>query len=138
MIGKKMIPVASILLLCVAGNALASESSKSVLSDAQAATDVRVSDVRAHNGVVTGTLVNTSRTPVRNVELLVRRTWFWSNERHPGNDNPGRADVYAVRAEIPPHEQMPFTYQVSPPLPQRDDGHFQTTVEVVGFAQVGR
>lgn len=137
MIGKKMIPVASILLLCAAGNAFASESSERVLSDAQAAADVRVTDVQARNGVVTGTLVNTSRAPVRNVQLLVRHTWFWSNERHPGSDSPGRADVYDVRGEIPPHEQVPFTYQVSPPLEQRDDGHFQTTVEVVGFAQVG-
>lgn len=109
-----------------------------VLSDTQAAADdVRVAEVQARDGLVTGTLVNTSRAPVRNVELLIRHTWFWNNERHPGDDSPGRTDVYDVRGEIPPRQQMPFTYQVSPPLPQRFDGHFETTVEVVGFAQVG-
>jgi len=137
MLGRKMVPVACLVLFCGAGNTFASEPSESVLSGAQAAADVRVTDVRAHNGVVTGTLLNTSRTPVRNVELLIRHTWFWSNERHPGDNNPGRADVFDVRGQIPTHEEVPFTYQVSPPLPQRDDGHFQTTVEIVGFAQVG-
>ena len=114
------------------------EPSESVLSDAQAAAEVRVSDVQAHDdGVVTGMLFNTSHTPVRSVELLIRHTWFWNIERHPGDDSPGRADVYAVHGEIPPRQQVPFTYRVSPPLPQREDGHFQTTVEVIGFAQVG-
>jgi hypothetical protein len=113
------------------------EASAIVLSDAQAADDVRVTDVQARDGLVTGTLFNTSRTPVRNVELLIRHTWFWSNERHPGDDSPGRADVYVVRGEIPARGELPFTYQVSPPLPQRADGHFKTTVEIVGFAQVG-
>lgn len=113
------------------------EPAESVLSDAQAANDIRVTDVEAHRGIVTGTLFNTSHAPLRNVELLIRHTWLWNNERHPGDDSPGRADVFEVRGEIPPREQMPFTYQVSPPLPQREDGHFETTVEVVGFAQVG-
>ena len=155
MIGNKMIPAASVVLLCTAlgsqyrcdtgswpslGVASAMQGgspSESVLSDAQAATDVRVTDVRTHDGVVTGTLFNTSRAPVRNIELLIRHTWFWSNERHPGDDSPGRADVYVVHGEIPSREQMPFTYEVSPPLPQRAGGYFETTVEIVGFAQVG-
>jgi len=154
MSAKKMLPVAGVVLLCAilgrhyrgdAGSwtslgvayAMQDAALESVLSAAQAATDVRVTDVRAQDGVVTGTLFNTSRAPVRDIELLIRHTWFWNNERHPGDDNPGRADVYVVRREIPSREQMPFTYQVSPPLPQRADGHFKTTVEIVGFAQVG-
>jgi hypothetical protein len=123
--------------LGVACRTHAGEPSEIVLSDAQAADDIRVMNVQARDGLVTGSLFNTSRTPVRNVELLVRHTWFWNNERHPGDDSPGRADVYDVPGEIPPRQQMPFTYHVSPPLLQRPDGHFETTVEIVGFAQVG-
>lgn len=113
------------------------DATKELVSPSEVASAVRVSDVQARDGVVTGRLVNASRTPIRNVELLIAHTWLWNNERHPGTDSPGRTDLYTFSGEIPPQAQMPFTYNVSPPLPQRDDGRFQTDVQVVGFAQVG-
>ena len=155
MIAQKIFPVAGVVLFgatlgsqyhCDAGSRMSPRvayamqggaPSASVLSAAQAATDLRLTGVRADDGVVTGTVLNTSGAPVRNIELLIRHTWFWNNERHPGSDSPGRADVYVVRGEIPARGELPFTYQVSPPLPPRADGHFKTTVEIVGFAQLG-
>jgi hypothetical protein len=112
-------------------------SSPTVISGVDAADALRVIDVRANDRVVTGLLLNSSQRPVRDVELLVRHTWLWNNEVHPGDDSPGRADYYTIRAEIPPRQEIPFTYRVSPPLPQRDDGRFRTSVQVAGFTQIG-
>jgi len=43
------------------------------------------------DGSVTGTIVNGSGVVIKDVELLVSHAWSWSDERHPGEDNPGRA-----------------------------------------------
>jgi hypothetical protein len=37
-----------------------------------------------------------------------------------------------------PHGSLPFTYHPSPSLPRRDDGHFETSVQIVGFVEVGQ
>jgi hypothetical protein len=74
---------------------------------------------------------------VHDVRLLIRYTWHWNNERHPGEDNPGRAEFSVVPLEIPPGGSVPFGHDASPPLPARSDGHFTTAVEVMGFTEVG-
>jgi len=43
------------------------------------------------DGLVNGTVVNGSGVMIKDVELLVSHAWSWSDERHPGEDNPGRA-----------------------------------------------
>jgi hypothetical protein len=88
-------------------------------------------------GRVSGVLENTSIRALRDVRLLVRHTWLWSKERAPQRDNPGRAVYYVVPDEIPPDGSVAFTYKPDPPLPIRSDGHFETSVEVVGFTEVG-
>jgi len=108
-----------------------------VASQQEAAQALSVRDVRVQGDTVSGVLANESSNPVGDVGLLVRYTWFWNNERHPGGNNPGRADLYRVSGPIPPGASVPFTYRAPEPLPARSDGHFRPVVEVVSFTQVG-
>lgn len=91
----------------------------------------------APDGTVTATLVNNSNTIMRDVKLLVRYAWVWKNERHPGEDGPGRSLYVPVSGDIAAGASVPFSYTPSPPLPSRTDGNFVTTVSVQGFTQVG-
>ena len=102
-----------------------------------AARVVAVADVSVKDGTVSGSLVNKSTRVVRDVRLLIRYAWVWKDERHPGEDSPGTAEYYVVSTPIPPAGQLRFTHAQSPPLRQRTDGHFETSVEVVGFEEVG-
>ncbi len=111
------------------------KTSGSILSPA--AEDVVVRDVTARSDRLSGLVVNQSRWPVRDVRLLIRHTWLWDNERHPGTDSPGRTSFYTVSVTIPPGESAPFEYRSTDPPPSRSDGHFNTEVEVVGYTEVG-
>ncbi len=102
-----------------------------------AAEDVVVRDVNPQGDRLSGVVVNRSRWPVRDVRLLIRHTWLWNNERHPGADSPGRASFYTTSGTIPPGESAPFEYRSVDPSPSRPDGHFKTEVEVVGYTEVG-
>jgi hypothetical protein len=93
--------------------------------------------VSAADGTVTGDLVNTSNRLVRDVRLLVRHTWLWGAEFTPGDDSPGRATYETIRNDIPPGGRLSFVVQPTPPLPLRPDGRFETSVDVVGFTEVG-
>ncbi len=103
---------------------------------AEANQNLAVSDVRSHDGAVSGTIFNRSSEPVRDVRLLIDHVWLWNNERHPGEVSPGRTDVYTVRGEIAPGGSLPFTFE-GPALPDRGGGHFETHVQVTEFTQVG-
>jgi hypothetical protein len=108
---------------------------ETIVSRHQAAQDVLVSDVRAEDGAVSGVVVNNTGHEIQNVKLLVRYDWLWANEFSPGQDSPGRAIVHTLEEDIPPGGQVPFTYHPESPLPQRSDGHFQTSVVVLGYTQ---
>jgi hypothetical protein len=97
---------------------------------------VEVQDVRASGDTVSGTVVNASGKPVRDVQLLVKYVWLWNDERHPGNDSPGRADYYTLPGELAPGERRDFTYRPDEPLPHRRDGRFNPTVQVSGAMEV--
>ncbi len=111
-------------------------SDSTVVSGAQDADPVSISNLRVNRGVVSGTIVNNSPDVVRDVKLLVRHTWIWKDERHPGEANPGHAEFYVVPGDIPPGGSLPFTVHSSP-LPARSDGRFDTAVDVAEFTQVG-
>lgn len=107
-----------------------------IVDSAEASQDIAVIDAQSHDGVVSGTIINRSSEPVRDVELLIDHVWLWNNERHPGEASPGRTDFVTVRGEIPPGGSRPFTYE-GVPLPNRSDGRFETQVQVTQFIQVG-
>jgi hypothetical protein len=107
-----------------------------IVSPRQASQVVAVTEVKTRGSSVSGLLVNKSPEVVRDPQLLIRQSWLWNKEFHPGDDSPGRAEFYTVNAEIPPHGQTSFSYDTAP-LPRRTDGHFKTTVQVTGFTEVG-
>jgi hypothetical protein len=100
---------------------------------------IKVRDVRAQPDQVSGVLVNLSSKLVRNVRVLIDRSWPWADERRAGGteESPGRAAFYMVPGEIPPGGRLPFIYRSDLPLPQRNDGRFEASVWVVDLEQVG-
>ena len=84
---------------------------------------------------VSGVLINKTLMPLAEVRLLVRHTFLWRKERAPQTreENPGRAVYFDVPGTVPAAGVVAFTYKPDPPLPDRADGRFETTVEVVGF-----
>jgi hypothetical protein len=117
---------------------VAAGAAGTVVTNPETSRVIEVTDVTSSGGIVTGTLVNKSPRVIQDVKLLVRHGWVWKNERHPGDDSPGRADYDVVAGPIAPGASLPFKHVISPPLPQRSDGHFNTSVEVVSFAEVGQ
>ena len=129
--------VVSFAALALAGIAIAAETT--IVAPEKLQKIVEVRDVRVQPDEVSGVLVNLSSNPVCNVQVQIDRSWLWKNERHPGEDkdNPGRSVFYTVPGEIPPGGRLLFTYRSDTPLPQRDDGRFETSVSVVSLEQVG-
>jgi hypothetical protein len=107
-----------------------------VVPASEAAQTIAINDLRVQEGSVSGTIVNKSSATVRKVELLLRQTWLWNDERHPGTDSLGRTLPFTFAADVAPHASAPFTFQ-TPPLPQRSDGRFVTTMDVTGLTEVG-
>lgn len=92
--------------------------------------------VITEGGEVSGVVVNGTKNTVRDVQLQIVYSWRWKNESKPGKDDPGTARYYVLGQEIPPSQTRSFNYKPSPPLASRDDGQFDITVKIVGFAQV--
>ncbi len=109
-----------------------------VVAPGSADESVTLSDVRASDQLITGTLTNGSNRQVDDVHLLVNHSFLWKNERNPGRNNPSRTEYYRVGKPIPPGASMSFEYHPDPPLPKRSDGAFMTTVEVVSFTEIGQ
>lgn len=97
---------------------------------------VSITNVKATDALVAGTLINNSEHEVNDVHLLVIHSFLWKNERNPGRNNPSRTEYYRVAKPIPAGAAMTFEYKPSPPLPKRSDGKFVTTVEVISFSEV--
>ena len=107
-----------------------------IVSSSEAAQTIAINGLTVREGSVSGTIVNKSSATVRGVKLLLVQTWMWNNERHPGTDSPGRTLPFTFAADVAPNASAPFTFQ-TPPLPQRSDGRFVTTMDVTGFTEVG-
>lgn len=108
-----------------------------LISQEQASSQaVSIRNLSVKDGVVSGELVNNSSRTLRDVQLLIRSTWLWNNEMHPGADSPGDAVYYTVEGDIPPGGNKPFTYRPASPLPSRADGHFEVVVSIAGFAEI--
>ena len=107
-----------------------------LISQEQVSQAVSIRNLVVKDGVVSGELVNNSSRTLRDVQLLIRSTWLWNNEMHPGADSPGDAVYYTVEGDISPGGSKPFTYRPASPLPSRPDGHFEIAVSVAGFAEI--
>jgi hypothetical protein len=98
-------------------------------------TVVEVRDVRGDAASVSGRLVNLSDRPVSNLKLSVNDTFVWTDERHPGSNDPSQAGTYTLALELPPNGSAPFAIQRTTALPARSDGQFETQVQVMGLTQ---
>ncbi len=129
-----------IVLLIAAAVALGSweisAGAATVLPPDQASSVLTIRNLKEEPGSVSGELVNQSREPVRDVQVLIRYDWRWNNEFRPKSDSPGDAEIYTVPGEISPGGSKPFTYNRSQPLPSRGDGYFDTTVSVAGYTRI--
>jgi hypothetical protein len=99
--------------------------------------DVSVEDVVASPSSVQGRLANRQDGELRDVRILVTHAFHWADEMNPGVDNPSRTDVFTIPGPIGPRGSLTFEEKLVPPLPARADGHYVTSVEVLGFTQVG-
>ena len=111
-------------------------SAAAVVPSSEAAQTIIINDLIVRDGSVSGTVVNKSSATVRAVELWLRQTWLWNNELHPGGDSPGRTLPFTLGGDVAPNASAPFTFQI-PPLAERSDGRFVTTMDVVSFSEVG-
>jgi hypothetical protein len=107
-----------------------------VVQPSEAARTIVINDLNVQEGSISGTIVNKSSATVRGVELSLRQAWLWNDERHPGTDSPGRTLPFTLGADVAPNASAPFAFQ-TPPLAQRSDGRFVTTMDVTGFSEVG-
>ena len=109
-----------------------------VVPESRLAADVELRDVRTAGDTVSGSVVNRSPNPVRDVRLVVSHVWVWDNEFHPGNDDYSRADYYVVPDEIPPGANVPFTIRPSNPLTEEHGGRYLTNVAVSSVVELVR
>lgn len=107
-----------------------------VVPSSEAAQTVVITGLTVKDASVSGTVVNKSAATVRGVEMVLRQVWQWKDELHPGTDSPGRTLTFTLGGDVAPHSSAPFTFQM-PPLPQRSDGRFTTTMDVIRFTEVG-
>ncbi|HEY7169103.1 MAG TPA: hypothetical protein VIB79_31400 [Candidatus Binatia bacterium] len=105
---------------------------QTVLTDREAAKVLRFERLNATQTRVSGVITNTSPHRVKDVELLVQYHWLWNNERHPGQDSPGRVFTVKLDKELAPGETAPFSY-TPPQLPNRTDGTFMPEVDIASF-----
>jgi hypothetical protein len=105
-----------------------------VLSPSQVAQTIVIKDLPVRGDLVSGVVVNTSAARIRGVQLLLRQTWLWNDERHPGTDRLGRTLPVTLHTDVAPNGSAPFTFQ-TPPLARRFDGRFVTTMDVTGFME---
>ena len=110
--------------------------SQKVSSDEETARIVVIEKTAVQNGVITGELRNKSSHDVREVQLFIRYTWLWDDERHPGKSDPGTSTYYTLNETIQPEQKINFTYKPSPPLPNLAGGRFQTSVKIAGFTEI--
>jgi hypothetical protein len=99
--------------------------------------DVLVEDVRASPHSVHGRVRNLEDGELRDIRLLITHTFLWDDEMHPGENNPGRTDIFTIPGPIAPRGGLTFEEKLVPPLPARSDGYYQTSVQVLGFTRVG-
>jgi hypothetical protein len=125
------------LALLLGSGPVAAQPRPTVSSIDQVFRTVVVRDIKVRGNTVSGVLVNHSPRLLREVRVLIRYAWRWKNERHPGENNPGRGEYVTLPGELPASGTLPFTHNIDPPLPVRSDGHFDTSAEVIGFTEVG-
>jgi len=96
---------------------------------------VTVETVNFDGRSIVANLVNRTGYTITDVRLTASDSFRWSNERHPGTDDPSRATSVMVPGPVAPNEL--FTVKAPlPPRPERSDGYFVPRLEVVSIVRV--
>lgn len=104
-------------------------------AQSEAGVGLAVEGVQRLGNEVSGWVVNRTENEVTDVRLLIQQNWRWANEKHPGDDNPGRGTIVRVPEPIPPNGRIKFRYDMPSSLPERADGTFDTDVKVMSFTE---
>jgi hypothetical protein len=110
--------------------------SQRVASREEIAIILSIEKIAVANGTISGEIHNRGPYSVREVQLLIRYTWLWDDERNPGKFDPGTSNYHTLATEVPAGGNLPFTFTPSPPLAKVLGGRYQISVTVAGFAQV--
>ena len=110
--------------------------SQRVATREEVASILSTEKIAVANGTVSGEIHNRGPHSVRAVQLLVRYTWLWDDQRNPGKIDPGTSTYYTLATEIRAGGNLPFTFTPSPPLLKASGGRYKITVTVGGFAQI--
>jgi len=129
----KILQTMARLTLVASGAVLLGLAGGAGAQDTPSGLDVR--DVRTVGSSVTGWVVNQTSHEVRDVRLMVQQEFRWTREMQPGEDNPGSGTIVRVPEPIPAGGRVQFRYDMPAPLPERTDGHFQTSVKVLSFSE---
>ena len=124
--------VGSALALLTAATVAAARIEAEQVGQGEIATVVRIDNVERAGNTVTARLQNLSNDRLENVRVIVGESFRWTNERHPGPNDPSRADVVMVTDPIPPRGSIVVRHTFDS-RPERTDGWFTPTVEVVGL-----
>lgn len=128
---------AAVAAIGIASSAREGQSAAAMLGTAEkAAQVVTIRNLAVKDGQVSGELVNNSSRTLRDVQVLIRYSWHWTNEFRPPRDDMGEAVYHTVAGEIAPRGSKAFSYQPSPPLPSSKDGRYETTVSIAGYTEI--
>jgi hypothetical protein len=105
-----------------------------VVPRGESARRVEVRDLTFDGTQVSGVLVNHTDEEVSDVRLIVGDRFLWTDEMHPGPNDPSRGMAFIVAGPLAPGGTLVFS-QPMPPRPPRSDGRFVLEISVMGLAQ---
>ncbi len=124
------------MVLALAIASLPAAEAQNVRTDEETARIVAIEKLTVKDGLVTGEVRNRSNHAVREVQLFIRYTWLWEDERNPGKTDPGTSTYYTLKETIQPGAMVNFSYAPSPPLSKIAGGRFDTSVTIAGFSEI--
>ena len=123
-----------VVVCLTGGDDRAVEVTSTLVARGESERRVEIRNVRYDAGTVAGELANHTADEVRNVRVLMTDTFLWTDERHPGPDDPSRGRAVTVAGPIAPGATLAFSESLGP-RPDRHDGHFVLRVTLLGLAQ---
>ena len=134
--GLRGLSVLGLSFLVAIGASASAAADPSLTGTSQLAAQVEVRNVTVSDRQVTGTIDNRSSVEIRDVDLQITRAWLWSDERNPGEINPGGTYYFRVPATIPAGGSVAFKYELPAVDAPPSLGSFHTTVKPVGVTEI--
>jgi hypothetical protein len=133
---RRLIGAISMALALAIASPPAAAEAQNVGTGEATARIVAIEKLAVKDGLVTGEVRNRSNHEVREVQLFIRYTWLWEDERNPGKTDPGTSTYYTLKETIQPGATVNFSYAPSPPLSKIAGGRFDTSVTIAGFSEI--